>query len=109
MPLHQELNLARYVASRAHLSLHLVGGLRATLKELGHLDMVAVLDLVGRHAKEAHLACLAAMAIQKQEKSLRVISSLQQLNDLGGPAANVVITRLAHDLVSGSHKAFPGA
>lgn len=108
MPLHQESNLAQYVASRAHLSMHLVAGLRAALKDLGRQDLVAVLDLIGRHAKEAHAACAARLAVQKQEKCLRVLTGLQRLNDLGGPEAKGVVTRLAHDLVSGSHKAFPG-
>jgi len=108
MPLHQQLNLAHFVASRAHLSIHLVAGLKGALRDLGRPDLVAVLDLIGRHAKESHVACMASLAVQKQEKSLRVLAGLQRLTDLGGPRADAVAVRLSHDLVSGSHKAYQG-
>ena len=106
-PRHQG-NLARYVASRAHTSIHLLGGLRGALRDLGRRDLVAILDLIARHAKEAHTACIEQLATQKQEKCLRVLTGLQQLTELGGPAARGVATSLAHDLVSGAHKVYPG-
>lgn len=101
-----ETDLALYVARRAHISMHLIGGLRTALEDLDRPDMVQVLALIERQAFEAHAACLDALHAYRQAKGLRVLSCMQELSNMGGPRAEPIVSLLAKDISSGAHRAY---
>ena len=99
--LQQESDLARFVARRAHLSTHLLDGLRGAIGDLGRPDLVQVVDLVRRNMDEAYSACAAVVDARRLAKRNRIQVRLIQLAQLGDPKARRLAKCLTEDLSSG--------
>ena len=103
-----EPDLARLVAHRAQLSMHLLVSLRSVLRDVGHADLIPVLDLISRNAGDCYTAATQILASRRGAKRLRILAGLGRLSRLGGPKARPTIRRLAEDLAttSGSFPAY---
>jgi hypothetical protein len=106
-----EPDLARLVAHRAQLSMHLLVSVRAALRDVGQTDLIPVLDLISRNAGDCYALAAKILAARRGAKRLRILAGLGRLSRLGGPKARTVIHRLAEDITttSGSFPAYnPG-
>ena len=96
-----EPDLARLVAHRAQLSMHLLVSLRAALHDVGHSDLIPILDLISRNAGDCYALATQIMRDRHSAKRLRILAGLGRLSRLGGPRARPVIHRLAEDITAG--------
>lgn len=105
-----EPDLARLVAHRAQLSMHLLVSLRAALRDVGQGELIPILDLISRNAGDCYTLAAKIIQTRRSSKRLRILAGLGRLSSLGGPKARPVIHRLAEDLtaVSGNYPAYPG-
>lgn len=108
MPTFQQIDLARLVAHRAQVSLHLLVSLRAVLRDVGHSDLIPMLDIIGRNAGDCYAAAAQILTTRRAAKRMRILAGLGHLSRLGGTRARPVVLRLAEDLAttSGSFPAY---
>lgn len=107
-----EPDLARLVAHRAQISMHLLVSLRASLRDVGHTDLIPILDLVSRHAGDCYALAAQILQARQSARRLRILAGLGRLSRFGGAKARPVIHRLAEDIAatSGSYPVIhPGA